>query len=129
MSSCGKGNVCISMCRDRRYNKIECQCAVYPEIYAMQSKLTLSLLTFWDNDSIFIYYALAINNKLLFFSMQNHYTLLSPAYCEEEREMFLDGADGSRWAMFRHQPNSDEAMSANETWSFFEVRKYGTLAR
>lgn len=121
MSSCGKGNVCISMCRDRRYNKIECQCAVYPAIYAMQSKLTLSesLLTFWHNDSVFIDYA--INNNFLFFSMQNHYTLL---YCEEEREMFLDGADVSRWAMFRHQPNLDEAMSANETWSFFEVRKY-----
>ena len=79
----GHGNVCVFFGRDLRI-KIYWMFSYYYTVHAMQSKLTPSLITFLDNDSLFLDYA--INNKLTpFISMQNHYNLV---YREEEREMF-----------------------------------------
>jgi hypothetical protein len=49
----GNGNVCVSLCLDRRINVLSSSCTVH----AMQSKPTLSLIVFQDNDGDFLDYA------------------------------------------------------------------------
>ena len=80
----GHGNVCMSFFVWKlHYYLLNVLSSSYT-VHAMQSKPTMSLVAFQDNDGDFLDYA--INNKLTpFISMKNHYNLI---YREEEREMF-----------------------------------------